>query len=282
MRLIQPPSDYHIDTYYGRVNNIVFTTKQYKDRAIDYFNDYPIISIDEPESDQLEKLYPIGSIYINKSDPRNPKEILGFGEWTRLENTFLYCSAKDEAKRGGSETTTLQVENIPEHQHEYTPKGTISEENLDHTHVIKKHKHPYTPKGEIKTGGSSTNGFWTTKLAAFCTPVVSSVDGDIFTIDEYEDKVWSTGEPNKWSNRRKKQKIVLNSEALMKGLSLNFEGTKDDTDESEELDSGTMSKNAKHNHTFTGTKEKTEITGSTKPFNNMPPYVTVIGWVRII
>ena len=117
MRLVQAPDSYYIDSHYGRLTNIIFTTKQYKDLAVQYHSGHPIISIDEPESDQLEKLYPIGSIYINKSDPRNPKEILGFGEWTRLENTFLYCSAKDEAKQGGSETTTLQVENIPEHQH---------------------------------------------------------------------------------------------------------------------------------------------------------------------
>ena len=37
----------------------------------------------------LEDVYPVGSIYINRTDSRNPSEILGVGTWVSLEGRVL-------------------------------------------------------------------------------------------------------------------------------------------------------------------------------------------------
>ena len=60
--------------------------------------------LDEQEKASLiDKVYPVGSIYMNVTEI-NPDEILG-GEWERLENMFL-LGASDTYKAGTTGGTT--------------------------------------------------------------------------------------------------------------------------------------------------------------------------------
>jgi hypothetical protein len=71
----------------------------------------------------LKKVYPVGSLYINASVATNPATLLGFGTWEAFgqgrvmvgkatSGTFATAGAT-----GGAETHTLQVTEIPAHNH---------------------------------------------------------------------------------------------------------------------------------------------------------------------
>ncbi len=70
-----------------------------------------------------EAIYPVGSIYHNETDDRNPSVILGFGEWESsapgrvlvgkaAAGTFATAGAT-----GGEETHTLTIAEMPSHNH---------------------------------------------------------------------------------------------------------------------------------------------------------------------
>lgn len=70
-----------------------------------------------------EAIYPVGSIYHNETDDRNPSVILGFGEWEAsapgrvlvgkaASGTFATAGAT-----GGEETHTLTIAEMPLHDH---------------------------------------------------------------------------------------------------------------------------------------------------------------------
>ncbi len=70
-----------------------------------------------------EAIYPVGSIYHNETDDRNPSVILGFGEWESsapgrvlvgkaATGTFATAGAT-----GGEETHTLTIAEMPTHNH---------------------------------------------------------------------------------------------------------------------------------------------------------------------
>lgn len=75
----------------------------------------------------VEKAYPIGSIYIGTSN-KNPKDLLGVGEWTRFANgRTLVGVNEDEAefdsvvKTGGAKTHKLSINEMPSHTHTQRP-----------------------------------------------------------------------------------------------------------------------------------------------------------------
>lgn len=65
--------------------------------------------------------YPVGSIYMNVNDI-NPNLVLG-GTWERIEEVFLLASGSryPNNTRGGSETVTLDISQMPSHNHSAVP-----------------------------------------------------------------------------------------------------------------------------------------------------------------
>ena len=64
----------------------------------------------------LQKIYPVGSIYmsVNSTDPG----VLFGGTWERIQDAFLLGAGSHAAgSTGGSETVTLTVDQIPTHSH---------------------------------------------------------------------------------------------------------------------------------------------------------------------
>jgi hypothetical protein len=85
----------------------------------------------------LEKVYPVGSVYINASVSTNPATLLGFGTWVAfgagrvlvgLDSTDTDFDSAEET--GGAKTHTLTVNEIPSHTHTIdtsdNPAGTGS------------------------------------------------------------------------------------------------------------------------------------------------------------
>ena len=62
----------------------------------------------------LDRVYPIGSTYIDHSDGRDPSRILGFGTWERIQYRFLWGGG-DESElglTGGSQTHHHTLSNL--------------------------------------------------------------------------------------------------------------------------------------------------------------------------
>ena len=66
----------------------------------------------------LNKVYPIGSIYQNKSDATNPSVLFGIGHWTQITDVFL-CAIGTTLNNqwAGNFNYTLSENNIPQHNH---------------------------------------------------------------------------------------------------------------------------------------------------------------------
>lgn len=76
-------------------------------------------------SNILEKMYPVGSIYMNATDSRNPAQIFGFGTWEQISagRVLLGAGTADSGTvynaggTGGEEKTLLSIDEIPSHTH---------------------------------------------------------------------------------------------------------------------------------------------------------------------
>lgn len=68
--------------------------------------------------EQDKKKYPVGKLWISES-PTNPADILGFGTWTRIQDTFLLAagSTYSAGSTGGEATHTLTTNEMPSHNH---------------------------------------------------------------------------------------------------------------------------------------------------------------------
>ena len=106
-------------------------------------------------------VWPVGSIFMT-IDSRNPKEILGFGEWTKFANGRVIVGSgsttdtSSEARtftneqRGGNYRVKLVEGNIPEHKHKLTKLKTNSDGA--HKHKVDLRVHDYA---------IGNNNYWT-------------------------------------------------------------------------------------------------------------------------
>ncbi len=122
------------------------------------------VSRDEIKSAVLDIFFPVGSIYMDATGNVNPNTQFG-GSWSKIENRFLYGSGtKGIGATGGAETHTLNIEQIPSHNHArggmdmngYAPANDFSLESK-FTGVFKE-----TNIGTTKGGGKSgSENAWT-------------------------------------------------------------------------------------------------------------------------
>ena len=106
----------------------------------------------------LEKVYPVGSIYINASVSTNPATLLGFGTWVAfgagkvivgLDSSDTDFDTAEET--GGAKTHTLTTSEIPSHTHTTTigvASGGSAPGALENR----------TPTGGVDYTSSSTGG----------------------------------------------------------------------------------------------------------------------------
>lgn len=95
-------------------------------------NDQLLEAINVLAGIQARAMYPVGSLYMNASDNRNPALIFGFGTWTQISGRFIVGQNSADAdfdtgtETGGSKThnhsgntgsTALTIDQIPSHSH---------------------------------------------------------------------------------------------------------------------------------------------------------------------
>ena len=71
-------------------------------------------------------IYPVGSIYISVNST-NPATLFG-GTWEQIKDRFLYTASSDSKSTGGASTVTLDIKNIPSHNHIFS--GDLIEGDL--------------------------------------------------------------------------------------------------------------------------------------------------------
>ncbi|EAX86985.1 hypothetical protein TVAG_399910 [Trichomonas vaginalis G3] len=105
-------------------NKVKFTAQDLYDKKADK------TELQTLKTEILQTIYPVGSIYTSMNSTR-PEVVLGFGTWTQILESFLYC-AHTPKKTGGSKT--ISVDNLPPHSH----SGTTNFSG-DHSHSLRDH-----------------------------------------------------------------------------------------------------------------------------------------------
>ena len=192
----------------------------------------------------IDKLYPIGSIYITVTD-ENPSNKIG-GTWERYSagkkligvgnngtTTYNYNNS------GGSKTKTLSLDNLPAHTHSLTPAGIINNifqgisvntnSNGDHNHTLK-----------FNNASNEAKGYG-------LMPTTPSGNSPLY-----------------WN------RVVVTSDTIN---GLNTYSSGDHTH--------TLTPEGTVESTFVGEKTITKEEGKTETFSIQNPYITVYMWKRI-
>ena len=111
----------------------------------------------------LNKIYPVGSIYISTtlSTTAQVKEALG-GEWESYGNNMVLRGTNSKAEvTGGNDTVTLTTDNLPSHTHSFTPAGSVSSSftGTAVTSGIQSANHTHTFSGTTSSNGAHTHNF---------------------------------------------------------------------------------------------------------------------------
>jgi len=64
-------------------------------------------------------VYPIGSLYWNKTNATNPATLLGFGTWVAITDRFIVARGSTYTSTGGAAQVTLSISNMPAHDHDF-------------------------------------------------------------------------------------------------------------------------------------------------------------------
>lgn len=75
-------------------------------------------------------MYPVGSIYWTGKAPDDggdPNELFG-GTWVQIKGKFVWAKGDSDTLNatGGAKTVTLTTDQIPSHNHSFTPSGSVS------------------------------------------------------------------------------------------------------------------------------------------------------------
>ncbi len=86
-------------------------------------------------SDMVDKLYPVGTIYVTKDASFNPARTFG-GRWDQITDRFLYATSGATGRYGGEETHKLTIDEMPSHDHSSSSKifstwGSYSSDVID-------------------------------------------------------------------------------------------------------------------------------------------------------
>lgn len=101
----------------------------------------------------LDSIYPVGSIYMNMTDGRNPSEILKFGTWVAIPGRYLLGVGSSTGSCGN----TLTIPANKQDGHWYHTHSYAHTHTMPHTHSVGAHSHPLSGNGYAKIyfGGSN-------------------------------------------------------------------------------------------------------------------------------
>lgn len=124
----------------GAVVEIVIASKLWNDMVDGILAEH---NQDGSHSDVLmNKIYPIGSVYINADDDTDPAELLGFGTWEAIAagRVLVGQDTGDTdfdtlGENYGEKEHSLTTDEIPSHYHTVNPPST-STDNDTHNHGV--------------------------------------------------------------------------------------------------------------------------------------------------
>ena len=226
----------------------------------------------------LDKMYPIGSIYISTtlSTPAQVGSAIGgtweaYGKGKTLVGVDTSQTEFDKiGETGGSNTVTLTTDNLPSHSHSFTPLGSVTstftgtavntgKQSADHTHSIASTTASHSLKAESNGAHSHTYdyefhtaGAWTYKLDTYDWPLsFATKSATTSTAGAHEHNIVGT----------------ITIPALTTGTN--------SADHTHSVTAkGTVSS------TFTGTAGTTGVTGKATAVNVQNPYITVYMYKR--
>lgn len=248
----------------------------------------------EHQSHILEQAYPVGRVYIS-FEATSPAQVLGFGTWEKLQDTFLYGVGPGSAPgdTGGEKEHKLKVNELPKHK----PDITI-EQAGQHGHAVTvqsggAHNHTasagsngaHTHTGETNNNGAHQHdrgnmnitgkfgvddrGTWVGLEGAFYNAGAAncgaegSDSGYVIRFDA--SRSW-TGLTS--SNGSHKHTFTTGSNGShAHNITVNNGGSHGHT--------VTMNENGQHQHTITVFE-----VGGNEAHNNLPPYTRVYMWRR--
>lgn len=224
----------------------------------------------------MKLIYPVGSIYWS-GNSTNPGTLFG-GTWTQIKDRFVLACGdtyKTVSATGGESSVTLSVDNMPSHNHSFTPSGSISNTTAtgtvsSHTHGLNNHTHSLSGN----TGGMSANSKGTFVASTRWdnnwnnADISTHISGNIKRV-RINHSGNSGGET---SNQDSKYTIDVSHTHSLSG---NTGGNSGNTTSTQPTFTGTA-----HNHTFTGTAGNTGSTGSGTSFSILPPYIVKYCWQR--
>lgn len=194
-----------------------------------------------PDGFWMERLYPIGALYLSTRNV-NPADLIPGTEWIKFGQGRALVGVDDNnpafnevKKTGGAEVQTLTVDNLPSHSH------NIGE----HVHGLNAHSHSIPAlSGTAASAGAHTHKY-------FCTP-------------DYDGPVLDQWRPTTSEKGRTIYKNTSSSGAHTHTVKTTA-GTTGNA-------SGNTSKN---------TKFLSEVSGGDIAHNNLQPYITCYIWERI-
>ena len=218
----------------------------------------------------VNKIYPVGSIYISVSST-NPGTVMSGTTWTRIKDRMLLGAGDTytAGNTGGSATHTLTTAEMPSHSHTFTGSaattggisanhthsgttgnqsanhthtGTSGNPNQNHTHGTKAHAHTYKVHSVGYYGGTDLRGPGTKTGTDGSTNAATGTTGTV--------SAWHT------------HTTTFGNQSAGHTHSLTTGGI-----------------SANHTHSFTG-KGTVGNNGSGTAFNIMPPYLAAYVWKR--
>lgn len=112
------------------INNKVVQNIEYGENSSINDIQNQLKELQEKYDNQINNIYPVGSIYITTSD-KSPNDLFPGTEWDEYSQGRVLVGYDSVAyntigKTGGSATATLTTDNLPSHSHSFTPAGTIT------------------------------------------------------------------------------------------------------------------------------------------------------------
>ena len=250
-------------------------------------------------------MYPVGSIYWTGKAPDDggdPNVLFG-GTWVQIKGKFVWAKGDSDTLNatGGAKTVTLTTDQIPSHNHSFTPSGTISvttnptfSGSAVNTDSKGSHSHTTNSQSTSTTGNQSANPSFSgiRKQGSFGGVIGSGQNGAIigrlsvtspFSYDktiEGSDWVcnWASGTGSNFYNC----KFDYTPDGSLSGNhNHNFAHTHGTDSQGAHTHSvtaeGTISGGA---YKFSGSAGTTGNKGGGQEHENMPPYIVKYCWER--
>ena len=274
-----------------RLNSDTGSIKKEINTVLENFNITPDATLNNQLLAALNKLkadaalaaHPVGSLYWTSVN-ENPAVTFGGGTWTQIKDKFILAAGDTytNGATGGAATVTLTTDQIPSHDHSFTPSGTVSSHSHkvgahshglnSHTHTIPKHKHG---TGTLAASSQSLSASFQIRQGRYesiqpvtnCSVTTVGNPVGVYQIENYN---------------LSKQQVTF---SLSHGHSITGS-----TADSSELTSGTATGSTANSTafdsgsttpTFTGTAGTTDAKGGGGSHENMPPYIVKYCWERV-